>query len=260
MELAEVREFIQRLGPAATRKLLQGFTGVPVRMSQAIIIAIDDAARQCTVKEFGDPGVKTNVAWNSYGVIPKLGEPVWLLKWGNDGMIVGASSGIMWSTPNMGRVPSAQIERTSNFTVPNNTSTAIPMQSKVWDTDDMVHDSFPGTNPTRIVPQRVGLYRVTGGGTWSGNNVGRRIFDLKWIGADFIVRSSMQEPATGTGDAGHVVTRDVWIVGPGAAPVSAKGGLGNGFELVVHQTSGADLDIGLSVPCFLSCHYIGPEP
>jgi hypothetical protein len=263
MDLAEVREFLRRLGPQATKKLLQEATGVPVRMSQGIITAIDYDARQCTFKEFGDPGEKTNVAWQSYGVVPKISEPVWLLKWGNDGMIVGVSSGVMFSTPSHGRLPSAQIERTTDLSISNGALTSVAMQAKPWDTDAMVDPGFPGTNPTRLVPVRRGLYEVEAGMTWANNVTGRRIMEIKWVGAGSIARSSFGPQST-TGDAGHYCARQVWIdaaTTPGATRGGAKGGIGNGFEMVVFQSSGGTLAIDASgVCCYLSCRYVGPEP
>jgi hypothetical protein len=139
LPLAELREFVKRVGPSAAKQVLGELNGLPVRMSQARIVAIDWTGRQLTLREFGDPADKTNVAWNSWAAIPRLDEVVWLMKWGNDSIVIGHSSGIMYSTPYAGRTPAAQVRHgTPPGVVANFVWQKYVFDFQAYDTDDMV--------------------------------------------------------------------------------------------------------------------------
>jgi len=155
--LAEVREFVAKMGPTATRKVLGDLTGVPIRMSQAIVRTVDYNARQCTAQEFGDPTQKGNVAWLATAYTPRVNDVVWLMKWGNDSLIIGQASGISYSTPNHGRWPNAQVRSSSPPSVQANfVWQKYIFNFEAYDTDAMV--DMTGGDTDEIIIWTPGMY------------------------------------------------------------------------------------------------------
>lgn len=227
-----------------------------LRVAAGQVQTIDDTNYLVSVTVHGwDDTTIEGVGYHPLAYIPRIGENVWIGKFGIDWWVIGVISRSMFGSPTLGRVPSARIDRTSDLSIAHNTAMAVSMQAKEWDTNGMVDLA---TNPTRITLNRVGLWMLTAGMNWESNATGRRILDIKWVGSDFITRDEHALPGSGfwSGNCSAQVR-----VGIGGAASRHYAPIGSAVEMVVFQTSGAGLLIAQgSIPCFLAATWLGPNP
>lgn len=75
----------------------------------------------------------------------------------------------------------------SGTTVPTGTLTAVPFNAALYDTNSMLD----GTNPTRIVTKKSGVYHITAGVVWQGNATGKREIEIRKNGSEIVGRSTV---------------------------------------------------------------------
>jgi hypothetical protein len=124
MTLAEERELLRRVGPDAMRAVMTARSGMPTRITRAEVLDVDWFQGEASIRETGDPHIKTNVRWMP-GCFLYIGELVWYLKFGNDGIILGSSVGDKTETDGVGAKFTAQDSSPLNATFTTASATYV---------------------------------------------------------------------------------------------------------------------------------------
>jgi hypothetical protein len=127
-----------------------------------------------------------------------------------------------------GAFQGALVRKTSNQTIPHNTTTVLSWDAEEYDTDN-IHDN--ATNNTRLtVPSGATHVRVNLGVIFASNNVGERFISVIKNGGAFNGRAASRKLAASFSHT-NVSTPVLEVTD------------GDYFEATVIQTSGADLDV-----------------
>lgn len=110
--------------------------------------------------------------------------------------------------------------------VANSVTTILFFDRERFDTDSMHSQTV---NTSRITIQTAGVYVISGWAVWSGNASGERRMNIKLNATNNIAQD---ERVTLQSDAFSHPFQSIW-----------KFGVGDYFEIEVHQNSGSDLEV-----------------
>lgn len=128
--------------------------------------------------------------------------------------------------------PTTRVRRDNDQQIPNNTLTALTFDIEMYDTDTL-HSLV--TNINRVTFVTAGTYLVAFQGLWDPNDAGDRLVEIRKNGTDII---GMHITRAGT---------DNLYVGQSLA-VQEDFAVSDYVEVLVQQTSGADLDFLTEAP------------
>ena len=149
----------------------------------------------------------------------------------------------------VGTIPAARARKTSNQSIPDVTNTTLTFEGESFDTAGL-HN--PSANNTRLTAPTSGLYQVTAGVAWAGNDTRNRMLGLTVNGGGCCVGTSLV-PAAVAGAQTLQTSSDL-----------LKLSAGEFVEAVVRQSSGGNLSagpgpfVGGTADVFLAMTWVGP--
>lgn len=131
----------------------------PLRFRRGTVVSVQ-SDYSCTVTVAGDTTQISDVRYLS-GITPAINASVWLVTDGRDMFVLGH----MASASTTGTMAPVAY-RTTDFSVPINTDTAVPFQAVSGD----FNNCWTATDPTKLTAPFTGRYMATANVLWQGQN------------------------------------------------------------------------------------------
>jgi len=208
-------------------------------------ITIEDEILKCTARST-DTLTVVRAQEGTTGVAHTAGKSVELritagviesrTTWEVDKLLKGAGAGAD-PTEIDDYIQGARVYNSANLSIPNNTETALALDSEGYDTDT-IHDTV--TNNSRLTCKTAGKYLIIAQAWWAGNSTGFRAVTIKLNGAT-VLAQVLREPV-GTYQC-RMITTTIYDLA-----------VDDYVEVTVTQTSGAALNVfvaGYASPEFM---------
>lgn len=150
---------------------------------------------------------------------------------GTNGQVLTADStaalGVAWATPTAGTYRGCSAYRSTVQTISNNTSTAMLLDTEIFDTDNF-HSTVTNTSRFTIPSGLAGKYEINGSMAFAANAIGKRIINIS-VNGSVIAWSNQIKPDASV------------LVGPSITRVATLA-VGDYVEFFVLQDSGGNLN------------------